>query len=265
MLVGALGLITSEVVDTSPTFTVGESGAATLGLQREFEVSELLSLTSGVEYTVNLVDKSNGTKQKAFSETVEGPSAFTAKQGPVALVAGHSYAIEVAATVKSNLANLGLFGSTEFRIDNVALTGSASGGGSGGSGGGSGGGGGEGGEGVGGSGGISNSRLESLVKSQGLVGPAVLKGSMLTVKARCPSQVGTTCTISLQGLLSRKKVATTGRKARVKAGKTKSVALTVKPAARKSVQSKSKLLFKVTVKAGKAKTTVYKPLKLVRK
>ncbi|HEY2479273.1 MAG TPA: hypothetical protein VGI17_11145 [Solirubrobacterales bacterium] len=266
--VGLAGLITSEAAETSPTFTVAEGGPATLGLQRQFEVSELISLTSQVAYTVNLVDKTTGTKQKAIAETVEGASGFTPKAGPVSLVAGHGYLIEVDATSKSSLAGIGLFGSTTFRVDNVLLTGSGGGGSGPGATGGNGGGGGNGGEGeegeAGGSGGVSSARLESLIKSS-LIGPAVLKGNRLSVKAKCPAKIGTTCTLSIQGLLNRHKPATAGRKAKVKKGKTKNFVLKVKPAARKKVKAKKKLLFKETVKAGKAKATVYKSLKLIRK
>lgn len=270
MIVGALGLVTGEAVETSPSFTAADSGAATLSLQRALEVSELLALTSGVEYTANVVDNTTGTRQKAFAETVEGATGFGAKQGPVALVAGHSYAIEIDATTKSSLANLGLFGHTTFRVDNVALTSTPNGGNSGNGGNGDNGGNGAEGSGGGsggkaGSGGVSSARLESLIKSSSLIGPAVLKGNRLTVKAKCPAKVGTTCTLSLQGLLNRHKAATAGRRARVKKGKTKKFALVVKPAARKVVRKRSKLLFKETVRAGKAKATVYKSLRLVRK
>lgn len=258
--VGLLGLFTAEAAEVSPTFTATESGAGSLGLERQFENAELASLTPTVEYTANLVDKTDGSKQKAFSETV-GAAAFAPKQGPVALVAGHSYAIEVDATTKSSLASVGLTGSVTFRLDNVAVTGS---GGSG-NGGGNGGNGGNGGGGASGAGGVSSAQLASLLQSSSLVGPAVLKGNRLSVKAKCPAKVNATCTISLQGMLNRHKPATAGRKAKVKKGKTKTFALKVKPAARKKVKAKKKLLFKETVKAGKAKATVYKTLKLVRK
>jgi hypothetical protein len=63
--VGLLGLFSAEAVEMSPTFTVTESGAGS-------------------------VDKSNGTKQKAVAETLEGASGFVPKSGQVALVAGHT-------------------------------------------------------------------------------------------------------------------------------------------------------------------------------
>jgi hypothetical protein len=261
--VGLLGLFTAEAVETSPTFTATESGAAVLSLERQFENAELASLTPTVEYTANLVDKTNGTQQKAVAETLAGASGFVPKSGPVALVAGHSYAIEIDATTKSNVISVGLLGSATFRLDNVSVTSSGTGGGGSGNGG-NGGGGAEGRRG-GRGGGVSSASLESLIKSSSLVGPAVLKGNRLSVKAKCPAKIGATCTLSIQGMLNRHKAATAPRKAKVKKGKSKKFALTVKPAARAKVKTKKKLLFKETVKAGKAKATVYKTLKLVRK
>ena len=41
-------------------------------------------------------------------------------------------------------------------------------------------------------------------------GPATLKGNRLSIKAKCPTKVNATCTITLQGMLSRKKAATGG-------------------------------------------------------
>jgi hypothetical protein len=256
--VGLLGLFTAEAVETSPTFTATESGAGSLSLERQFENAELASLTPQVEYTANLVDKSNGTQQKAVAETLGGASGFVAKSGPVALVAGHSYAIEIDATTKSNVISVGLLGSATFRLDNVSVTGPGGGGGAGG---------GNSGNGAGGSngaGGVSSARLESLLRSS-LIGPATLKGDKLSVKAKCPTKLRATCTLSLRGMLNRHKPATAARKAKVKKGKTKKFALTVKPAARKKVKTKNKLLFKETAKVGKTKATVYKTLKLVRK
>ncbi|HEX4729991.1 MAG TPA: hypothetical protein VH299_01915 [Solirubrobacterales bacterium] len=260
--VGLLGLFTAEAVETSPTFTATESGAGALSLERQFEDAELASLTPTVNYTANLVDKSNGSKQQAFTDTVESATGFVPKQGPVALVAGHSYAIEIDATTKSSVLSVGLLGSATFHLDNVSVTGP--GGGGNGGGGGGGGNGGVGGGAANGSG-VSSARLESLIQSSSLVGPATLRGSRLSVKAKCPAKVGATCTITLQGMLNRHKPATTTRKAKVKKAKTKKFALTVKPAARSKVKAKSKLLFKETVKAGKAKATVWKALKVVRK
>ena len=94
---------------------------------------------------------------------------------------------------------------------------------------------------------------------------ARIAGNRITVKSKCPAKLGATCTLSLQGMLSRHKAATASRRARVKKGKTKQFALVIKPAARKTVKAKKKLLFKETARVGQTKATVWKSLKLVRK
>jgi hypothetical protein len=276
-----LQLFNSEEIATSPTFVAAGSGAGTLRLDRQFEPEGLLNLASTVTYQAYLVDKTTNTKQKAITETIENASPFTAKSGNVTTVSGHTYQIEIVANAGSTVAGvegIGLLGSTHFRFDNVVLTGpngpegpggnpGANGGdgagGGNGNGGGDGSGGGNGGNGS--AGGVSSARLESLIKSASLIGSATLKGNRLSVKAACPTKVGATCTITLQGMLSRKKPATAARRARVKQGKVKNFAMVVKPAARKVVKTKSKILIKEQVRVGKAKATVYKTLKLVRK
>lgn len=268
-----LGLFQGDLTAESPTFTAVGSGTGSLALTRAFAPGNLLNLGPQFTYTANLVDKTTNTKQKAIAETLTGETPFAVRSGAVSLTAGHSYTVQIETTTASTV-NLGLLGEAVGRFDNVSVVGPdapsnpGSNGGDGGNGGngGNGGGGEEGGGGKKtGAGGVSSDRLESLIRSSSLIGPATLKGNRLSVKAKCPAKVNATCTISLQGLLSRKKPATAGRKAKVKKGKTKNFALTVKPKARKAVKSKSKLLFKETVKAGKAKATVYKSIKLVRK
>ncbi|MBS1844294.1 MAG: hypothetical protein JST53_07750 [Actinobacteria bacterium] len=266
-----LGLFKGELTAESPTFTAVGSGTGSLALTRAFAPGNLLNLGPQFTYTANLVDKTTNTKQKAITETLTAETPFAAKSGAVSLTAGHSYAVQVETSTSSTVADLGLLGEAVGRFDNVSVTGpdapSTPGGNDGANGGNGGAGeeGGGGGNGKRGAGGVSSDRLESLIRSSSLVGPATLKGNRLSVKAKCPAKVNATCTITLQGLLSRKKPATAGRKAKVKKGRAKNFALTVKPAARKAVKTKSKLLFKETVKAGKAKATVYKAIKLVRK
>ncbi|MGH2937221.1 MAG: hypothetical protein ACRDPE_03765 [Solirubrobacterales bacterium] len=270
-----VGVFKSTALLESPSFTAEGSGSGALALTRQFEPGGLLSLAPEFTYTTNLVDKTTNTKQKVLAETLTAATPFAVKTGAITLTAGHSYAIQIEATDSSTIAAIGLLGGEAIgRFDNVSVSGpdapsnpGGNGGANGGNGGNGGAGGGEegGGGGKGGAGGVSSDRLESLIRSSSLIGPAVLKGNRISIKAKCPAKVNATCTISLQGLLSRKKPATAGRKAKVKKGKTKNFALTVKPAARKVVKTKSKLLFKETVKAGKAKATVYKSIKLVRK
>jgi hypothetical protein len=277
--VNLIGLFESTAQLESPSFTAVASGSGTVALARQFEPGSLLSLAPQLSYTTYLVDKTTNTKQKAVTETLSAAAPFAVKSSSVALTAGHSYTVQIEATDASSVAGIGLLGGEAVaRFDNVVVTGPGAPevpGGNGGANGGAGGGGGAGGEGEegagggkgtgGNGGGVSAARLESLIKSSSLVGAARLKGNRLIVKARCPKKVGTTCTLALQGLLTRKKPATAARRARVKQGKVKSFALVVKPAARKTVHKRKKLLFKETVRAGKAKATVYKQLKLVRK
>ncbi len=270
--INLVGLFKSTALLESPSFTAEGSGAGSLALARQFEPGGVLGLTPEFGYTANLVDKTTNTKQKALAETFTAATPFAVKTGAVTLTAGHSYAIQIEATDSSTVAAVGLLGGEAIgHFDNVSVSGPnapenpGSNPGSNGGNGGNGGAGEEGGGGKGGAGGVSSARLESLIRSSSLIGPATLKGNRVSVKAKCPTKVNAACTISLQGMLTRKKAATAGRKAKVKVGKTKNFALTVKPAARKAVKAKSKLLFKETVKAGKAKATVYKSIKLVRK
>lgn len=271
-----IGAFKSAIVAESPSFTEASSGAGSLSLSRAFVPGGLAGLKPQFTYSAYLVDKTTNTKQKAVTETIEAEAPFADKSGGVALVAGHEYAIEIDGTTSSTLASVGLLGGEAIgRFDNVVVTGPGGGGESpGGSGnGGNGGNAGEGGEGAeggigsgrGAGGGVSSARLESLIRSSSLIGPAVLKGNRLTVKAACPKKVRATCTLTLQGMLNRHKAATTRRRARVKLGRKKQFVLKLKPGARKKVKAKKKLLFKETVRAGKAHATVWKSLKLVRK
>lgn len=273
-LLDLLGVFGGKATFDSPTFTVGESGTATLHLDRQFEPGSLLTLAPTGSYEVGLLDKGTNRESHVLNESLPAAAPFGDKDAVVSVTAGHTYQIVLKASIASTAGlGTGLIGkSAVLHFDNLSLTlgsGSGSGrngGGNGGNGGaGEEGGGGSGGKGAGAGGGISSARLESLIKSSSLVGAATLKGNRLTVKARCPSKVGTTCTLSLHGMLTRKKPATTARRARVKKGKVKNFALVVKPAARKVVRKRNKLLFKETVRAGKTKATVYKSMKLVRK
>jgi hypothetical protein len=267
--INLISLFKSEVTAESPNFVADEGGPGAVRLDRQYVPGTLLSLNPKLEYSATLVDKSNGTKQKAVTETLEAGSAFLAKEGAVSLVAGHTYAVQIVATTSSTLASVGLLGGEGIaRFDNVAVTGpnavtppgpnpcaGCEGGG----------GGGNGGEGANGANGITSSQLTSIMQSGGLTGPATISGSKVSVKANCPAKVGTTCKVTVQGLIKKGKPATNSRSAKIKQGKTKKLALKVKPAMKSQVKAKKRLLFKMTVKAGTAKTTIYKSLKLVRK
>lgn len=266
--VSALGLLKANYLDESPAFTAGAGGSGSLSLSRQFKPGGLASLTPVFTYTAYLVDKSTNTKQKAITETLEAEASFATKTGAISLTAGDSYVVQIeASTTASSL--LGLLTETSSNFDNVVVTGpNGTGGNPGEEGPGGGNNNGTNGEngdnGNGGAGSVSAARLESLMRSS-LIGPAVLKGNKLTVKAKCPAKLKATCTLGITGMLSKKKAATTQRKAKVKKAKTKSFVLKVKPAALAKVKTKKKLLFKERAKVGKSKVTVYKTLKLVRK
>jgi len=249
-----LTLFKSSVTVQSPDFTVGAAGDGTLHLDRQFVGGALVDLTPEVTYTVNLLDRTAGTQTEVMTETLVANPAFVGKDQAVSVKAGHTYAIAITALTSSTVAGTGLLGgTTSFRLDNVSLSVQTSGAGGGGGGGGAG-------------GSLSSQQLQQLISGNGsLLGPAILQGNKLTVKVRCPAKVGRTCRVALVGLLKKGKPATTVRKAAIRKGKTKRLVLKVKPKALPKVKARKKLLFKETVRAGKAKAVVFKRLKLIKR
>jgi hypothetical protein len=259
----ALNLLTlfkSTITVQSPDFTVANAGDGTLHLDRGFDSGSLVDLAPQVSYVVTLLDRSAGTKSEPLKEEVKEASPFIGKDHAVTVKAGHTYALSITAETSSTVAGSGLLaGTTSVRFDNVALSvQSAAGEGGGGNGGGKGGNGGN------GAGGLSDSQLLALLRTN-MAGTAVLKGNRLFVKGACPAKVGRACSLSLQGLLKKRKAATTKRTSKVAKGKAKTLVLKVKPKARKKVAKSNRLLFRETVRAGSAKATVYKRLKLIRR
>jgi hypothetical protein len=247
------GLFKSTAVFESPNFTATEGGPATLALDRQLASGSALDLTPQLVYTATLVDRTGGDSIDVLTETVTGAAeTFASKESATKLIAGHTYAILIDTETSSSVANVGLLGSASARFDNVSVTVGNSGGG------------GNGGGGAGGGNGLTNASLTSLVQSS-LIGPAILKGKRVFVKAKCPAKVGRACRVTVQGLLKKGKPATAARTAKIAKGKTKQLVLRVKPKLLPKVAAKKKLLFKQTVKAGKAKATVYKSIPLVRK
>lgn len=260
-------LFKAEFAFESPQFTVGgdAGGQGTVSLQRSFVPKALLKLAPELSYTATLLDKSNGTSQVAVKEATQAESAsFVPKAGAVALVAGHTYSIAISGEVTSTVVEaLTTGGTTSVNFDNVTLTGPGANG-NGGGGHGNGAGGGKGGKGGGGGSGLSDSRLETLLRSS-LSGSAAVRSGKLLVKAKCPKKVGFACRVTLQGLLKKGKPATTKRTVKIAKGKSKRVVLKLKPKLKHKVAKRRKLLFKEKVKAARAKATVYKRLKLIRK
>jgi hypothetical protein len=269
VLVNVGGVFKSTAIFESPNFTATEGGPATVSLDRQLASASLLDLTPTLNYRVTLVDRTGGASTEVITDSLTGSvETFASKEGATKLVAGHSYALLIDSETTSSLANVGLLGSSVARFDNVSVTvgpggGGGTGGGAGGGGGKAAGGGGNGGNGAAG-GGLTNASLMTLMRSS-LVGPAILKGRRLFVKAKCPAKVGRACRVSIQGLLKKRKPATNRRTTKIAKGKTKRLVLKVKPKMRPKVAKRKKLLFKQTVKAGKAKATVYKRKKLIRR
>jgi hypothetical protein len=264
--VNLVSLFKSTVTLQSPDFKVAESGPSTVQLDRQFVPStSLVDLAPQLTYTVVLNDKTAGTESQPITETIDGGSGFVDKAGVVPVTAGHTYAISITAETSSSTVGTGILaGNTSARFDNVSLTEGVSGGGNGGgSGNGKGGNGGAGGNGAGG---LSDAELLALLQSShDPAGTAAVKGRRVFVKAKCPARIGRSCRISLQGLISKKKNATARRTSKVAKGKSKTLVLKVKPKATMKLATSSRLLFRVTVHAGRAKATVYKRLKLIRR
>jgi hypothetical protein len=262
--VNLVGVFKSEVTAESPDFIVGEGGAGTVRIERQYEPGGLASLNPSLAYTVTLVDKTGGMRQQAIAETVAAKSVFLPKEGAVTLAGGHTYAVQVVADIDSTILGVGLLGGEAVgHFDNLVVTGPGSNGG----GGGGGGNGGNGGGGGGGNGatGLTDSQLSSLIQGHGVHGVAAVSGNKISVKAKCPAKVGKTCKVTLLGLIKKGKAATTSRTAKISQGRSKKLTLTVKRAALPKVMARKRLLFKLTVKAGTAKATVYKSLKLIKK
>lgn len=242
------GLFKSTAVFESPNFTATEGGPATLSLDRQLASGSLLDLTPKLDYTVTLVDRTGGDSTDVITDSVSGSAeTFANKDAATKLVAGHTYALLIDSETSSSVANVGLLGSAAARFDNVSVTVGSSGAGGG------------------GGGGLTNSQLTTLMQNS-LIGPAVLKkGKRIFVKAKCPAKVGRACKVTVQGLLKKGKPATSVRTARIAKGKTKQLVLRVKPKLKIVVAKKNRMLFKERVKAGAAKATVYKRLKLIKR
>ncbi len=241
----------------SPQFKVPVDAitGADVHLDHAFDPGGLVDVGPEASYVVKLADLSTGTSTTALSEEIDGEEkAFAAASGSVAVVGGHTYKLSIETeTAQSTLALSLVSGTTNLRFDNVGLTvRSSAGGGGGGKGGGK-----------KRSNSLSDRRLFSLLNSGASTGPAVLKGKQLLVKVNCPAKVGRACRIAAQGMLTKRKPATRSRVVKLGKGKSKRVALAVKPKARKKLAKRKRLLVRQKVRAGGAQATVYKVRKLI--
>lgn len=257
---GVLGVAgTATGTWESPQFSYAGAGGQTptavrFTMDRQASVEQLLAVAgNSATYSVKLVDVSapSGSLTLIDKAGLAGAAAWQAVPAvagnPARLTPGDRYKIKIDSSYTTGTSVL-VTGNADY--DNVVLRASI------GSGNGNGGG--------GGAGSLTDSKLLALIQGS-LVGPATLTGNRLSVKVRCPAKVGVACRTAVQGLLKKHRPATSTRKAKIAKGKTRRLVLKVKPKALKTVSKRKRLLFKETVRAGKAKATVFKSLKLIRR
>lgn len=263
---------TTTAVWQSPPFTYAGAGGAepravSLAMDRRANVDQLLAAAgNSAEYSVRLVDLSTGGEGLALiapTTLADARSWSSVSRGsidPGSLTLGDEYRIQISSRFTSGTSAL-VTGSADY--DNVVL--SAVAGGGGGNSGNGGKGKGKGGSGGKGAGGFSSQRLEELLRSA-TPGTAKLDDSKrLLVRVKCPRKVGRQCQTTVQGLLRKGRPATRTRTVRLRAGKSRLVALQVKPRAREQVAKRKRILVRQKVHAGKATATVFKTRLLVRR
>lgn len=256
----------STVVFESPDFTVAETGAAALHLDRQLATEGLLTLAPEATYTVAAIDRGTETPTEVLEETIDnGDSAFAGKDAVASVVAGHTYAIAITVETTS-LAAIGLLGgSTSARFDNVALSiEGASGGeeedttGSDGKDGASGG------DGSAGPAALSESELRTLVR-RGDPANAQLLGRRVFVRLRCPKRAQRACRIVAQGRIKRRVPVTQRRAVRIAKGRSRLVGLNVKARYREKVAQRKRLLVVQRVRVGRVTATYARSRPLIRR
>lgn len=251
----------------SPPFgiPVGPVTGATLRLERAFEPGGLVDVGPTATYTVTLRDLTAGTAATLFTEAVDQADAtFAPRVATASVVGGHTYQLSIEGTTAQSALALSLInGSANLRFDNVGLRVETADGGGGD--GGAGAGDGAGGSGSGKFGGLTDARLLALLRAGASAAPVALRGNRLFAKVSCPAKIGRACRVVAQGMLSRRKAATTRRTVRVPKGRSKQVVLRLKPKARKKVAKRKRLLLREAVKAGSAHATLYRSRALIRR
>jgi hypothetical protein len=265
--VNLISLFKGTATWASPTFTIPVEPItdARLRLDHAFDPGALVDVEPVADYTVTLADLTTGTSAVLLSEQLaEGDEEFATASAPAAVVGGHRYQLSIGAEIAQSAVALSLLsGTTKLSLDNVGIVVESSGNGKGGSD--SKGNGGNGDDRRSRSSALSDQRLLSLLNGGASASPAVLKGKRLFVKVNCPASIGRTCRITAQGMLTRRKPATTKRTVKVPKGKSKRIALRAKPQARAKLIKRKRLLVRQKVSAGKAQATVYKQRKLIRR
>jgi hypothetical protein len=258
---------TTTAVWQSPPFTYGGAGGADPGsigfaMDRRANVDQLLAVAgNSAEYSVRLNDLPAGGEGVTLiaPTTLAGAGSWTSVSrgsiDPASLTIGDEYRIQISSRFTSGTSVL-VTGSADY--DNVVLS-AATGSGGGSSGKGKGGGGGK------GAGAFDSQRLEELLRGA-TPGTAKLDdGKRLLVRVKCPRKVGRQCRTTVQGLLRRARPATQRRTVSLRSGKSKLVALKVKPKAREQVANRKRILVRQKVRVGKATATIFKARLLIRR
>src|ERR1044072_8341330 len=261
--VNLISLFKGTATWTSPQFTIPVEPItdARLRLDHAFDPGALVDVGPVANYTVTLADLTAGTSTVLLSEELaEGDEEFATASVPAAVIGGHRYQLSLAAEIAQSTVALSLLsGTTKLNLDNVGIVVESSGEG------GSNGKGGNGDDRRSRSSALSDQRLLSLLNGGTSAAPAILKGKRLFVKVNCPASVDRTCRITAQGMLTRRKPATTKRTVKIPKGKSKRIALRARPQAHAKLIKRKRLLIRQKVTAGKAQATVYKQRKLIRR
>jgi hypothetical protein len=259
------GLFESIVVFESPDFTVAGGGAATMRVDRQFTPGGLLNLEPESTYTVSLIDRGTETPTEVLSEVLdEGDAAFAGREAAASVTAGHTYAISIEADTGSTTTGFGLLGSAVARFDNVALSVQEAAGGGGGGGGGSGGDGGSPGGGGGANSTLSSDDLRTLVR-RGAAASATIRGKRVFIRVRCPRRAQKPCRITAQGRIKGRVRVTRSHTVRVARGRSRIVALRVKPRFRETVSRRKRLLVVQKVRVGDVSTTFARSRALIQR
>jgi hypothetical protein len=93
---------------------------------------------------------------------------------------------------------------------------------------------------------------------------AGLSGRHVFVRVRCPKRVGSTCRITAQGRIRKRVRVTQRRTVRVARGRSRLVALRVKPRFRERLAKRKRLLVVQEVRVGEVTTTYARSRVLIR-
>jgi hypothetical protein len=252
----------------SPQFQIAVATitGAELHLDRAFSPGGLVDVGPEATYVVKLSDLTAGTSSPVLSGVLDKEDeAYAPASAPVAVVGGHTYQLSIeSVTAQSTFALSALSGTTKVHFDNVGIAVQTASSGKGGKGSGSGGGGENKGSGSNSSA-LSDKRLLTLLRGGAVATPAVLRGRHLLVKVNCPAKIRRACHVLAQGMLTRKRAATRGRVVKIGRGKGRRVVLPVKPRLRPRLAKRRRILVRERVRAGKARATIYKRRKLIRR